>query len=76
MATAFRSPLARLLAWLPLAMCLPGCTQPDNPTPEKAPPPPPAKPEELAVPRKGPGGSPYGGGDRYKKAREALNKRG
>ncbi|MGC8643368.1 MAG: hypothetical protein ACP5XB_26215 [Isosphaeraceae bacterium] len=30
---------------------LPGCAQPDNPTPKAAPPPPAPKPEELVMPK-------------------------
>jgi len=53
---------------IPLGGSLSGCSQPDNPTPVTAPPPPPPQAEELKVPKKGPGGKAYGGGDRYKKS--------
>ena len=76
MSSKIRSFLALLAIVIPLWSSVPGCSQPDNPTPEKAPPPPPAKPEELVVPKKGSTGQPYGSGDRYRKAMEKQNNPG
>lgn len=71
-----RSFLAALAIVVILWGSMPGCSQPDNPTPEKAAPPPPAKPEELAVPKKGNTGKAYGSGERYRKAMEKQNNAG
>jgi hypothetical protein len=75
-----RSKACRILALhvllLPLWGVVTGCSQPDNPTPEKAPPPPAPKPEELNVGKKGADNKAYGTGDRYQKAMERLNKPG
>jgi hypothetical protein len=71
-----RSFLALLAIAIPLWGSVPGCSQPDNPAPEKAPPPPAAKPEEVAVPKKGTTGKAYGSGDRYRKAMEKQNNAG
>lgn len=70
-----RSLPALLAIAIPLWCSVPGCSQADNPTPEKAPPPPPAKAEELQVPKKSKGQT-YGSGDRYKKAMLKQNNAG
>ena len=71
-----RSALAMLALSIPLLGSVSGCTQADNPTPEKAAPPPAPKPEELKVGKTDASGKEYGSNDRYKKAMERLNKAG
>ncbi len=63
------------MALIPLGASLPGCSQPDSPTPVAAAPPPAPKPEELKVPRKR-GGQTYGANAQYQKAMQRLNKSG
>jgi hypothetical protein len=67
--------LAFVMALTPLGASLPGCGNPDNPTPVAAAPPPPPKPEEVKVPKKR-GGQMYGANAQYQKAMERLNKGG
>ena len=61
----FRLVLSPIVAWLLLSVG--GCSQPDNPTPVKATPPPAPKPEETKE-HKDKTGKAYGAGERYKKA--------
>jgi hypothetical protein len=71
-----RSILALLVVLTLLWGPLPGCNQPDNPTPVSAPPPPAPKAEEVKVPKQGKSGQEYGAGGRYQKAMNRLNKQG
>jgi hypothetical protein len=68
--------VASLVASAGLGGLLSGCSQPDNPTPVTAAPPPAPKPEELKVPKKTPGGEQYGANQKYQNAFKKLNKAG
>jgi hypothetical protein len=60
-----------------LASCiglLPGCAQPDNPTPTAAPAPPPPKAEELALPKVQGKTFDPSANPRYKKMQESMAK--
>lgn len=68
-------PRALLSIPLVFSICLvPGCAQPDNPTPTAAPKPEPPKKEELALPTKG--GKPFdpAANSRYKQMQENMAK--
>jgi hypothetical protein len=72
----FRAALALSILIAPSCVGLPGCTGPDNPIPTAAPPPPPAKPEDLKVHKVDGVKSEYGASPKYQKAMEKLNKVG
>jgi len=68
--------LILLIPVVPLCGVLPGCSNPDNPTPVAAAPAPAPKPEEVKVPKTSSGTGRYGASSKYQKAMEKLNKVG
>jgi hypothetical protein len=61
--------LTSIAAMVLLGGFLSGCTQADNPTPEKAAPPPAPTAKETEVPKKA-GGQAYGANEKYQRAME------
>jgi hypothetical protein len=74
MKSKLRVLIASSIVVAPFLGLLPGCTQPDNPTPKEAPPAPPPKTEELKVPKTSSGKGQYGASERYQKAMERMGK--
>jgi hypothetical protein len=68
--------VASLVASAGLGGSLSGCSQPDNPAPVTAAPPPAPTAKETEVPKKTAGGENYGASSKYQKAMEKLNKAG
>jgi hypothetical protein len=68
--------VASLVASAGLGGLLSGCSQPDNPPPVTAAPPPAPTAKETEVPKKTSGGENYGASSKYQKAFEKLNKVG